>query len=59
MAMSEAAKAARREYMRQYRIMNGEKLRQQARDRYKKDPEKYLGYTKKSWEKKAKELQSH
>lgn len=56
MAMSDAAKAARREYMRQYRIVNGDRLRQQARERYKQDPERHRAYNERTWEKKAREL---
>lgn len=54
--MSEAAKEARREYMRQYRIINGDRMRAQERERYKKNKEYYRNIVEKHWEKKAREL---
>ena len=53
MAMSDAAKAARCEYMRQYRLANGDRLRMQARERYKREPERHRKYNERTWEKKA------
>lgn len=53
MAMSEAAKAARREYMRQYRLINGERMREQERVRYANNKEAYRRRNEKYWEKKA------
>lgn len=53
MALSEAAKAARREYMRQYRLINGERMRAQEKARYEKNKEAYKARIEKYWENKA------
>jgi hypothetical protein len=58
MTMSESAKAARREYMRQYRLINGERIREQNRERYAKKPEKYKEQMQRYWEKKALKMAS-
>lgn len=55
--MTENAKKARAEYMRQYRAANKEKINEQERARRKANPERYKEYRENYWNKKAAALQ--
>lgn len=58
MSLSEQAKRARREYMRQYRQKNKAQINQRQRERYQADPEKHRRYQQEYWEKQGSELSS-
>lgn len=53
--MTEAAKAAKREYQRQYRAANRAKMAAYQRKWSRENPEKVREYTARYWEKKAAE----
>lgn len=55
MALSEKAKAARREYHRQWRAKNREKVNAYQKKWREENPEKFQEYVENSWEKKASE----
>lgn len=56
--MSEQALEVRRNYKRQYRIRNQEKINSQQRMWRKKNPDKVKEYQKRYWEKRAKNLRA-
>lgn len=58
MAMSEEAKEAQRQYMKEYRKKNRERIRKKQADWARKNPDKVRAMNKRYWEKKAKEMQS-
>jgi hypothetical protein len=51
--VSEAAKEARREYMRQYRKENRERVLAKQREHYRNNTEKYKEYQQRYWERKG------
>lgn len=53
--MTQEAREARAQYMREYRQRNKDRLNAYARQWRKNNPEKVTSYTEKQWEKKAKE----
>jgi hypothetical protein len=57
MAMSEEAKAAKREYMRKYREKNRERMNETHRAWRKSNRHKIEEYNERFWNKKAKEMQ--
>jgi hypothetical protein len=53
--VSEAAKKARQEYMRQYREQNRDRILENQRAHYRNNTEKYKEYQQKYWERKGTE----
>ena len=51
--MTEAAKAAKREYAKAYREKNRERINEQRKEWNKKNPGKRKAYNERYWEKKA------
>lgn len=57
--MTDAAKAARRDYLREYKRKNAAKINAYNRKWRKDNPEKVKEYNLKYWSKKAQEAQAH